>query len=108
MLQGTSCPILLTHWSCFSARREPAVVSNGDAVDTAFSGVRRSSWRRKSSRRSKSPAPPAPPPPAPEVSAPGGWCQDSLPFSRLRELMWARASRGVVLAAWLLWAWWQL
>lgn len=58
MLQGTSCPILLTHWSCFSARREPAVVSNGDAVDTAFSGVRRSSWRRKSSRRSKSPAHP--------------------------------------------------
>nr|XP_030732735.1 rho guanine nucleotide exchange factor 10-like protein isoform X4 [Globicephala melas] len=31
--------------------QEPAVVSNGDAVDTAFSGVRRSSWRRKSSRR---------------------------------------------------------
>ncbi|TKC40753.1 hypothetical protein EI555_001706, partial [Monodon monoceros] len=30
---------------------EPAVVSNGDAVDTAFSGVRHSSWRRKSSRR---------------------------------------------------------
>ncbi|XP_015983765.2 rho guanine nucleotide exchange factor 10-like protein isoform X4 [Rousettus aegyptiacus] len=29
----------------------PAVVSNGDAVDTAFSGVRRSSWKRKSSRR---------------------------------------------------------
>ncbi|KAF5924722.1 hypothetical protein HPG69_004594 [Diceros bicornis minor] len=32
-------------------RRVPAVVSNGDAVDTAFSGVRSSSWRRKSSRR---------------------------------------------------------
>ncbi|XP_059871315.1 rho guanine nucleotide exchange factor 10-like protein isoform X2 [Delphinus delphis] len=31
--------------------QEPAVVSNGDAVDTAFSGVRHSSWRRKSSRR---------------------------------------------------------
>ncbi|XP_075407349.1 rho guanine nucleotide exchange factor 10-like protein isoform X2 [Tenrec ecaudatus] len=30
----------------------PAVVSNGDAGDSAFSGVRRSSWRRKSSRRS--------------------------------------------------------
>ncbi|EPQ03031.1 Rho guanine nucleotide exchange factor 10-like protein [Myotis brandtii] len=29
----------------------PAVVSNGDAVDTALSGVRRSSWKRKSSRR---------------------------------------------------------
>nr|XP_044625752.1 rho guanine nucleotide exchange factor 10-like protein isoform X3 [Equus asinus]XP_044625753.1 rho guanine nucleotide exchange factor 10-like protein isoform X3 [Equus asinus] len=29
----------------------PAVVSNGDALDTAFSGVRRSSWKRKSSRR---------------------------------------------------------
>ncbi|XP_006914369.1 rho guanine nucleotide exchange factor 10-like protein isoform X7 [Pteropus alecto] len=29
----------------------PAVVSNGDAVDTAFSGVRHSSWKRKSSRR---------------------------------------------------------
>ncbi|XP_057405389.1 rho guanine nucleotide exchange factor 10-like protein isoform X1 [Balaenoptera acutorostrata] len=29
----------------------PAVVSNGDAEDTAFSGVRHSSWRRKSSRR---------------------------------------------------------
>uniref|UniRef100_A0A8C0ZU39 Rho guanine nucleotide exchange factor 10-like protein n=2 Tax=Castor canadensis TaxID=51338 RepID=A0A8C0ZU39_CASCN len=29
----------------------PAVVSNGDAVDGAFSGVRRSSWKRKSSRR---------------------------------------------------------
>ncbi|XP_036208978.1 rho guanine nucleotide exchange factor 10-like protein isoform X7 [Myotis myotis] len=28
-----------------------AVVSNGDAVDTALSGVRRSSWKRKSSRR---------------------------------------------------------
>eukprot|EP00070_Physeter_catodon_P036962 XP_028343856.1 rho guanine nucleotide exchange factor 10-like protein [Physeter catodon] len=39
----------------------PAVVSNGDAVDTAFSGVRRSSWRRKSSRRS--PFQPPPPPP---------------------------------------------
>nr|XP_033698353.1 rho guanine nucleotide exchange factor 10-like protein isoform X4 [Tursiops truncatus] len=31
--------------------QEPAVVSNGVAVDTAFSGVRHSSWRRKSSRR---------------------------------------------------------
>lgn len=29
----------------------PAVVSNGDALDTAFSGVWRSSWKRKSSRR---------------------------------------------------------
>uniref|UniRef100_A0A8C5XTR7 Rho guanine nucleotide exchange factor 10-like protein n=1 Tax=Microcebus murinus TaxID=30608 RepID=A0A8C5XTR7_MICMU len=29
----------------------PAVVSNGDAVDAACSGVRRSSWKRKSSRR---------------------------------------------------------
>ncbi|XP_070457312.1 rho guanine nucleotide exchange factor 10-like protein isoform X6 [Equus przewalskii] len=29
----------------------PAVVSNGDALDTAFSGVRCSSWKRKSSRR---------------------------------------------------------
>lgn len=29
----------------------PAVVSNGDAVGAAFSGVRRSSWKRKSSRR---------------------------------------------------------
>ncbi|XP_036709920.1 rho guanine nucleotide exchange factor 10-like protein isoform X10 [Balaenoptera musculus] len=29
----------------------PAVVSNGDAEDTAFSGVRHSSWRWKSSRR---------------------------------------------------------
>lgn len=29
----------------------PAVVSNGDAVDAALSGVRRSSWKRKSSRR---------------------------------------------------------
>ncbi|XP_071076953.1 rho guanine nucleotide exchange factor 10-like protein isoform X2 [Desmodus rotundus] len=29
----------------------PAVVSNGDAVDTALPGVRRSSWKRKSSRR---------------------------------------------------------
>ncbi|XP_057553852.1 rho guanine nucleotide exchange factor 10-like protein isoform X3 [Hippopotamus amphibius kiboko] len=29
----------------------PAVVSNGDAVDAALSGVRRSSWRQKSSRR---------------------------------------------------------
>lgn len=29
----------------------PAVVSNGDAVDVAFSGVQRSSWKRKSSRR---------------------------------------------------------
>lgn len=29
----------------------PAVVSNGDAVDAAFPGVRRSSWKRKSSRR---------------------------------------------------------
>lgn len=27
------------------------MVSNGDALDTAFSGVRRSSWKRKSSRR---------------------------------------------------------
>lgn len=44
-----------------SARRVPAVVSNGDAVDTALSGVRRSSWKRKSSRRSKSRAPPLSP-----------------------------------------------
>nr|XP_045374444.1 rho guanine nucleotide exchange factor 10-like protein isoform X5 [Camelus bactrianus] len=29
----------------------PAVVSNGEAVDAAFSGVRRSGWKRKSSRR---------------------------------------------------------
>ncbi|XP_045715753.1 rho guanine nucleotide exchange factor 10-like protein isoform X2 [Phyllostomus hastatus] len=29
----------------------PAVVSNGDAVDAALPGVRRSSWKRKSSRR---------------------------------------------------------
>uniref|UniRef100_A0A8C6Q8G9 Rho guanine nucleotide exchange factor 10-like protein n=2 Tax=Nannospalax galili TaxID=1026970 RepID=A0A8C6Q8G9_NANGA len=29
----------------------PAVVSNGDAVGAAFSGVRCSSWKRKSSRR---------------------------------------------------------
>ncbi|KAL1777040.1 rho guanine nucleotide exchange factor 10 isoform X4 [Sigmodon hispidus] len=29
----------------------PTVVSNGDAVGTAVSGVRRSSWKRKSSRR---------------------------------------------------------
>ncbi|XP_030875048.1 rho guanine nucleotide exchange factor 10-like protein [Leptonychotes weddellii] len=29
----------------------PPVVSNGDAVDAALSGVRRSSWKRKSSRR---------------------------------------------------------
>ncbi|KAM9687017.1 rho guanine nucleotide exchange factor 10-like protein isoform 1-T2 [Trichechus inunguis] len=29
----------------------PAVVSNGDAVDTAFSGVRCSSWKQKSSHR---------------------------------------------------------
>lgn len=29
----------------------PAVVSNGDATDTALSRVRRSSWKRKSSRR---------------------------------------------------------
>nr|XP_012295400.1 rho guanine nucleotide exchange factor 10-like protein isoform X2 [Aotus nancymaae] len=29
----------------------PAWVSNGDAVDTAFSGAQRSSWKRKSSRR---------------------------------------------------------
>ncbi|XP_036900976.1 rho guanine nucleotide exchange factor 10-like protein isoform X3 [Sturnira hondurensis] len=29
----------------------PAVVSNGEAVDTALPGVRRSSWKRKSSRR---------------------------------------------------------
>ncbi|OWK12678.1 ARHGEF10L [Cervus elaphus hippelaphus] len=29
----------------------PAAVSNGDAVDAAFSEVQRSSWRRKSSRR---------------------------------------------------------
>ncbi|XP_036034520.1 rho guanine nucleotide exchange factor 10-like protein [Onychomys torridus] len=29
----------------------PAVVSNGDAVGAAFSGVRHSSWKRKSSRR---------------------------------------------------------
>ncbi|KAK2508847.1 hypothetical protein MC885_005658 [Smutsia gigantea] len=29
----------------------PAVVSNGDAVDAALSGVRCSSWKRKSSRR---------------------------------------------------------
>ncbi|XP_004637738.1 rho guanine nucleotide exchange factor 10-like protein isoform X1 [Octodon degus] len=29
----------------------PAVVSNGDAVDVAFSGVQRSNWKRKSSRR---------------------------------------------------------
>ncbi|XP_049734041.1 rho guanine nucleotide exchange factor 10-like protein isoform X6 [Elephas maximus indicus] len=29
----------------------PAVVSNGDAVDTAFSGVRRSTWKGKSSHR---------------------------------------------------------
>lgn len=35
------------------------MVSNGDAVDAALSGVRRSSWKRKSSRRSK--CPPAPP-----------------------------------------------
>ncbi|XP_058409016.1 rho guanine nucleotide exchange factor 10-like protein isoform X4 [Diceros bicornis minor] len=34
-----------------SQTQVPAVVSNGDAVDTAFSGVRSSSWRRKSSRR---------------------------------------------------------
>lgn len=33
-------------------------------MDTAFSGVRRSSWKRKSSRRSKCPAP--------QVFAPGG------------------------------------
>ncbi|KAB0356841.1 hypothetical protein FD754_000997, partial [Muntiacus muntjak] len=35
----------------FLARRRPAAVSNGDAVDAAFSEVQRSSWRRKSSRR---------------------------------------------------------
>lgn len=29
----------------------PVVLSNGEAVDAAFSGVHRSSWRRKSSRR---------------------------------------------------------
>ncbi|XP_047648059.1 rho guanine nucleotide exchange factor 10-like protein isoform X5 [Phacochoerus africanus] len=29
----------------------PAVLSNGEAVDAAFSGVHHSSWRRKSSRR---------------------------------------------------------
>lgn len=29
----------------------PAVVSNGEPVDTSLSGVRRSSWKRKSSRR---------------------------------------------------------
>ncbi|KAM5321058.1 rho guanine nucleotide exchange factor 10-like protein isoform 1-T8 [Glossophaga mutica] len=29
----------------------PAVVSNGEAADTALPGVRRSSWKRKSSRR---------------------------------------------------------
>uniref|UniRef100_F7IBV7 Rho guanine nucleotide exchange factor 10-like protein n=1 Tax=Callithrix jacchus TaxID=9483 RepID=F7IBV7_CALJA len=33
------------------AHRVPAWVSNGDAVDTAFSGAQRSSWKRKSSRR---------------------------------------------------------
>ncbi|KAM5321067.1 rho guanine nucleotide exchange factor 10-like protein isoform 3-T10 [Glossophaga mutica] len=31
--------------------RVPAVVSNGEAADTALPGVRRSSWKRKSSRR---------------------------------------------------------
>ncbi|XP_024831109.1 rho guanine nucleotide exchange factor 10-like protein isoform X3 [Bos taurus] len=31
--------------------RRPAAVSNGDAVDAAFSEVQRSGWRRKSSRR---------------------------------------------------------
>ncbi|XP_055253015.1 rho guanine nucleotide exchange factor 10-like protein isoform X2 [Moschus berezovskii] len=31
--------------------QRPAAVSNGDAVDAAFSEVQRSSWRRKSSRR---------------------------------------------------------
>ncbi|XP_036855978.1 rho guanine nucleotide exchange factor 10-like protein isoform X4 [Manis javanica] len=36
--------------SCTGGQRVPAVVSNGDAVDAALSGVRRSSWKRKSSR----------------------------------------------------------
>lgn len=64
VLPPAPSPSLLAHWHCSLAHRVPAVVSNGDAVDTAFSGVRRSSWKRKSSRRSKCPAP--------QVFAPGG------------------------------------
>ncbi|ELK10462.1 Rho guanine nucleotide exchange factor 10-like protein [Pteropus alecto] len=51
VLSPVPSPSLLTHWRCSLAHRVPAVVSNGDAVDTAFSGVRHSSWKRKSSRR---------------------------------------------------------
>lgn len=74
LLPSALSPALSAHWLCVSARRVPAVVSNGDAVDTALSGVRRSSWKRKSSRRSKSLTTPS------QVLAPGrwGWCQDNL------------------------------
>lgn len=94
VLPPAPSPSLLAHWHCSLAHRVPAVVSNGDAVDTAFSGVRRSSWKRKSSRRSKCPAP--------QVFAPrrpGGWGRDNLRIllSRPGELVWAPASRGVVL-----------
>lgn len=91
VLSPIPSPSLLTHWRCSLAHRVPAVVSNGDAVDTAFSGVRHSSWKRKSSRRSKCPAP--------QVFAPGGWGRDNLRIlvSRPRALAWAHASRGVVL-----------
>lgn len=77
----------------FSARRVPAVVSNGDALDTAFSGVRRSSWKRKSSRRSKS---------ARSRSKPqeGGAGITSVPLLRPRELVRAYVSQGVVLTGW--------
>ncbi|KAJ8780835.1 hypothetical protein J1605_000878 [Eschrichtius robustus] len=43
--------LLITSYLEYMMPEGPAVVSNGDAEDTAFSGVRHSSWRRKSSRR---------------------------------------------------------
>lgn len=61
-------------------------MSNGDAVDAAFSEVQRSGWRRNSSRRSKSPSLPCPPGLSPRRLVPG-----EPPFSRPRELIRAHA-----------------
>uniref|UniRef100_A0A2K5DWK3 Rho guanine nucleotide exchange factor 10-like protein n=1 Tax=Aotus nancymaae TaxID=37293 RepID=A0A2K5DWK3_AOTNA len=44
-------PLIDFDSSPVTGKMVPAWVSNGDAVDTAFSGAQRSSWKRKSSRR---------------------------------------------------------